>query len=227
MNIEIRNIPEKKSDEVVDLRIKAIVEDRNRVIAKRFGVEPRDIVVNLFYSTIALVAKVGSVHEKLGIFSGYVDYEDAINIGHPIAISPIFGNNLYKQVGIMIDYTLIKLYMCKVFYPNREGYKLFYKHFTDSLAKITSGNFQKTSVEFIIKNYNADKSYKKDEEAMMVLYVMLEKSGLDFVYENLKVFVEDCNIRKSVMTIFRKDISELIKLYQREMLETEKKLKKV
>ncbi len=226
MNIEIETIPEKRYDADVNVRVKGIIEDRNKAISKRFGVEPRDVGVKLYYSTTELVSKVGTHDARLGVFSGYVDYEDSIIIAHPVAISPIFGENLYKQIGIMGDYTLTKFYMCQIFYPEPSKYRLYYKYFTDVLARIISGNFQKTSIEFLIKNFSEYKKYTKDEEIFMALYVMFEKSGVDFIFDNLKTFVEDCDVKKSLMKIYKREFKEMVELYKKEIIDIEK-LKKI
>ena len=213
MEITIETIPEKKEDEETNFKVRNIVEDRNKAIAKKFGIEPFDVKVNLYYSTSKLVERVGTHDERLGIFSGYVDYEDIINIAHPKAISPIFGDNLDRQIGVMVDYTLIKMYLCKRFYPEASMFKLYYKYLSDIIARVISGNFVKDWIEYEILNYSENNRYKKDVELYMGLYVMLEKSGNDFIYSNLDIFYEDCNIRKSIMRIYRKEFKELVGLY--------------
>jgi hypothetical protein len=227
MEITIETIPEKKADEETNFKVRSIVQDRNQAIAKKFGTEPLDVKVNLYYSTSKLVDRVGTHDERLGVFSGYVDYEDVINIAHPIAVSPIFGDNLDKQLGVMVDYTLVKMYLCKIYYPEASDFKLYYKYLSDILARVISGNFVKDWIEYEVYNYNENKKYKKDVELYMGLYVMLEKSGTDFIYSNLNVFFEDCNIRKSVMRIYKKEFRELVKLYQKEKQTENKDLKKV
>ena len=225
--VKIVTIPEKKDDEATNKKVKAIVEERNVAIAKKFGVEPFDVEVDLFYNTSQLVSKVGSHDERLGVFSGYKDYEDIINIGHPIAIAPIFGENIDKQLYVMADYSLTKMYLCKVFYPEGSPYKLYYRYLSEVVARLTSGNFLKNSVEYDIKNYSDFKKYKKDIELYMALYVMLEKSGSDFIFENLKTFFEDCDIKKSLMKIYKKEFKELVGLYQKEMIAKDKEIKKI
>lgn len=227
MEIIIETLPSSKVEKDVDAKMLQIVKDRNLAIAKKFGVEPYDVKVNLYYNTSQLVSKVGTHDARLGVFSGYVDYEDCIHIAHPTAIGPIFGDNITKQLVIMADYTLIKMYLCKVFYPNQESYKLYYKYLSESLAKLISGNFVKSSIEFEIKGYSEFKSYKKDVELNLALYVMLEKSGVDFLYFNMKVFFEDCDIRRSLMRIYKKEYKELVGLYQKEKFDEKKELKKV
>lgn len=227
MEIIVKTIPEKKEDNETTLKIKNIIDDRNKIISKRFEMSPLDIQMNLYYSTSELISKVGSHDERLGVFSGYKDYEDVISIAHPLAIEPIFADNLYRQVGIMIDYTLIKMYMCKKYYPQATNFKLYYKYVSDVVAKITSGNFLKSSIEFDIKHFSDFKKYKKEQELSMALYVMLEKSGLDFIYDNLDLFMKDCDIKKSLMTIYKKEFKELVGLYQKQIIDIEKKLKLV
>ena len=225
--VKIETFPSHKEDLDVNKKIEAVLKDRNKVISKRFGVEEKEVGVELYYSTSQVVSKVGSHDERLGVFSGYKDYENSIVIAHPTAISPIFGDNIDKQISIMVDYCLIKFYLCKVYYPEVSDYKLFYKHFSAALSKVTSGNFQKGSLDFSIKQFSEHKRYKKDEEIMLSLYVMLEKSGVDFIYSNLKVFMEDCDIKKSLMKVYKKEFKELIGLYKKELDDIDKKLKKV
>ena len=227
MEIKIVTIPEKKNDNATNAKMKAIVEERNKAIANKFGVAPYDVEVDLYYSTSQLVSKVGSHDERLGVFSGYKDYEDIINIAHPLAIEPIFSDNLNKQIYIMVDYCLTKMYLCKVFFPKQSDYKLYYRYLSDVVARLTSGNFLKSSVEYDIKNFTEFKSYKKDIELYMALYVMFEKSGSDFLFENLKIMFEDCDIKKSLMKIYRKEFKELIKLYQKEKFDEKKEVRKV
>ncbi len=228
MEIKIVTLPEKKEDLEVSEKVKKIVEDRNLVISKRFKTEPKDVTVNLNFSVDGLRSKVNATGDnRLGIFSGYVDYTDEIEIAHPIGIEPIFGENLYKQISIMVDYTLTKMYLCKIYYPNPDNFMRYYMYFSDAFARITSGNFQKDSIDFLIRQYSDFKKYTKDEEIKMVLLVMLEKSGIDFIYDNLNVMFEDCNIKKSLMKIYKKDFKELVGIYQKELIETDKKLKQV
>lgn len=225
--VKITTLPSQKEDLDVNKRIEAVVLDRNKAIAKRFGVEVKDVDVELYYSTTQLVSKVGSHDQRLGVFSGYVDYQDNICLAHPTAIGPIFSGNIDKQMNLMVDYCLIKFYLCKVYYPNPVDYKLFYKYFSIGLSKITSGNFQKDGINFMIKHFSDLKKYKKDEEILLALYVMLEKSGSDFIYDNLKVFMDDGDVKKSIMTIYKKEFKELIGLYKSELDDIEKKMKKV
>ncbi|MFW6285761.1 MAG: hypothetical protein ACOC16_01160 [Nanoarchaeota archaeon] len=227
MGITIKTIPEKKEDKETNFKVRNIVEDRNKIIAKKFNIEPLDVNVHLYYVTSQLVSKVGSHDERLGVFSGYVDYEDVINIAHPIAIKPIFSENLDKQLSIMIDYTLLKMYLCKIYYPKEEDFKLYYKYLSDVIAKLISGNYVTSWIEYEILKYNENLRYKKDLELLMILYVMLEKSGYDFIYSNLDTFFKDCNIKKSIMKIYKKDYKELINLYKKEKLQEQKELKKV
>jgi hypothetical protein len=117
--------------------------------------------------------------------------------------------------------------MCQIYYPTPEKYALFFRNFTNILAKVTSGNFQKVGIDFLIKNYSDFKKYKKDEEMLLSLYIMLEKSGISFIFDNLNTFVEDKDVKKSLMKIYKKEFKELVGFYQKEMLDTAKKLKKV
>lgn len=226
MKVEVTTVPPRDGDEKVCEKIQKVVEDRNAVIAKRFDVESKDIGVELYHSTGVLRKKINPNDDLMGVFGGYIDGSDKILIAHPDAVSTIFGANLDKEIGILIDYSLTKFYMCNKYYPEIRDFKLYYKYISEALASITAGNFKEDIIKFDIKTYFEGKRYKKDKEIMMILYIMLNNSGTDFIYSHLDEIVEERDIKKTVFKIYRKSFSELIGTLQREILEEEKKLQK-
>ena len=228
MNINIITIPEKKENLEINKKLQEMIEDRSRVIASKLKVDVMDINVNLYGDGSKVASIVGRTSDdKLGIFSGYVDYEDKFHMAHPKGIEPIFGENLWKQISIMVDYCLYKFYLCKTFFPKEDDYKLYYKYLTDSVAKLLSGNYNRESVLYEVRHYSNLKKYKKDTELKMVFFVILEKSETSMIIDNLKQFYDDCNIQKSLMKIYKKEFKELVGLYQKELQIKEKDLKKV
>ena len=210
MNIEIITHPVKKEDVEVNEKVKRIVEDRSTVIAKELKTDVKNINVNLYIDGTSVASKVGrTTDDKLGIFSGYIDYEDCFHMAHPNGVSTIFGENLWKQMGLMIDYCLYKFYLCQVYFPKGKPYKLYYKYLTDSLAKMLSGYYNRESMIFEIRNFSEFKKYKKDLELKMAFFAMLEKSESTMVTDNLDELYETCDIKKSLIKVYKKDFKEL------------------
>ncbi len=225
MNIKIETIPNKGENIEINQKIEAIVRDRNPIIAKRFNIEELDLTVKLYCSKGELAFKLDPNGEH-SVFSGYVDGSEEILLFHPANAGPIFGENIYREMGILIDYSLTKMYLCKKYFPNRSDFKMYHKYISDTLAKISSGSFSAPIAKFDIKSYSEDKRFKKDQEIIMVFYIMLEKSGLDFIYEHLDEIMKDLDIKKTVFTIYKKSFSDLISQIQRELEQEEKKLLK-
>ncbi len=153
MEIKVLTIPQKGESEEVSLKIKNLATDRNPIIAKRFGMEPLDVEVLLFRSKGQVAARLDPNGEGLGVFGGHVDGSSEILLAHPENVAPIFGENLYKEMGILIDYGLTKMYMCKKYYPKREDYKLYYKYISEMLAQVSAGNFKENIAKFDIKTF--------------------------------------------------------------------------
>lgn len=228
MNVKVITHPQKKEELNINKKIEQIVQERSKAIANELKTEVVDIEVNLYADGSAVASKVGRTSDdRLGIFSGYVDYEPGFHIAHPTGVEPIFGENLWKQIGIMIDFCLYKFYLCQIYFPKGKPYKLYYKYLTDSVAKLLSGNYNKESILFEIRQFNDAKRYKKDTELQMTFYVMLEKSDSTMITDNLNELYETCNIQKSLMKIYKKEFKELIGLYQKEMIQQDKELKKL
>ena len=124
----------------------------------------------------------------------------------------------------MIDYTLTKYYMNKKYFPTKEKFKYYYKYLAEELAKITSGIFQESILDFEIKNFSKEKRYSKEKELSLVFYIMLKTSGIDFIFSHLDEIVKDAEIKKTVFTIYRKTISELVVPIQKELKEKDRNL---
>jgi hypothetical protein len=226
MEIIIETVPSKNISEEVNEKIKAIAEDRNPIIAKRFSMNPLDLKVILYRSKSDLAFRVDPNGEH-SVFTGYVDGSDEILLVHPENVLPVFGDNLYKEMGVLIDFSLTKMYLCKKYYPRREDFKLFYKYFSIILAKISSGSYSYEIPKFDIKTYSEDKRYRKDQEIGIVLYIMLENSGLDFIFENLDVFMEDMDVKKTVFKLYKKSFSQFVEQIQRKLIEEDKQMQKI
>ncbi len=226
MEIKVQTVPSNDESEQVNLKIQKLVEDRNVVVAKRFNMQPQDLTVSLYRSKGQLASKLDPNGEG-GVFAGYVDGTDEIMIAHPENVSPIFGDNMDKELVVMSDYCLTKLYMCKKYFPKREDYKLYYKYISEMLAQVSAGNFKENIAKFDIKTYFEGKKYRKDQEVGITFYLMRENSGLDFIYEHLDKIVQECDIKKTIFSIYKKTFGELVTPVQKELVEEEKKLQRV
>lgn len=224
VEIKIVNLPETKAVKEVDIKFEALVKDRNKVIAKRFNMDERDVQVNFHFSKHQLYSAIRAGSDTMGIYCGYLNGTNEINLIHPSTVSTIFGANIDKEFIIMVDYCLTKFYMCKKYFPEKSDFNLFLKHLTEELAKISSGNFRKSIVEFDMKSFVEQRRYSKDKEFSMILYIMLESSGLDYIYEHLDEMVKDKNIKKTVFTIYKKSLWDLIEPYQKAIKEEERKV---
>lgn len=223
MEVKVSFSPEGKGEEV-SLKIQKIVEDRSAAIAKRFNTEVKNVDVKVYNSTNSLRVKINPNDDQMGVYGGYIDGSNEILLAHPAAMQPVYKENLDKELIILIDYCLTKFYICKLFFPELKDFKMYYKYISDILAQITSGNFRENIVKFEIKTYTEGKKCKKDKELIMVLFIMLNKSGLDFIYSHLEEIIKDEDITKTIFKIYKKSFSELILQYQKELQEQDKKL---
>ncbi len=201
MEVKVSFSPAGKGEEV-SLKISKIVEDRNSSIAKRFNCDEKNVSVIVYNSTGTLRVKLNPNDDQMGVYGGYIDGSDEILLAHPSAMQPVYKDNLDKELIILI----------------------YYKYISETLAQVTSGNFRDTIVKFEIKNYNEEKKCKKDKELIMIFYIMLQKSGIDFIYSHLDEIIKDEDITKTIFKIYKKTFSELIIQYQKELLEQDKKL---
>ena len=210
VNITIKTIPEIKKDEMFSNKIEKIVKDRNKIISKRFNMDEQNIDILLFHNASNLRTHVFYTGEPLGVYSGYLNYSNEISIINPPAVKTIFSENLDKQIIIWVDYTLTKLYTCKKYFPTKEQFNIFHKHLSESLSRISSGNYNETSIKFDIRLFNENKKSRTDQELMIVFSIMLENSGLDYIYEHLDNIEKDKDIRKTIFTIYKKSINDLV-----------------
>ncbi len=225
--IQIKTIPQKKENLEISNRIKAICIDRNENITKRLKIASIDFTVNIFDDATRLISGLGIQGEKLGIFSGYVDYSNEINIVSPENLEPIFSDNLNKQLIIMIDDCLYKMYLCKNFFKETKDYKLYYKYLTNSISSAISGNYNQDTIAFELKNYNPEKKYKKDTEILMILYVLIDQGASEMILDNLSLFYQDCDVKTTIFKLFKKEYKEIIHFYNKEHLKNEKEIRKI
>ena len=222
--ITVMNMPETKAVKEVNEKFLALVKDRSEVIAKRFNEKTRNIEINFYFSKHALHTAIRLSGDNMGIYCGFIPGTNKINLIHPKSVTTIFGDNLDKEFIIMVDYCLTKFYMNNKYYPEKEQFRLYHKYITEELAKISSGNFRKSIVEFDMKSFVDGRRYTKDKELFMILYIMLEASGLDYIYEHLDMIVSDMDIKKSAFTIYKKSLWDLVAPYQKALREEEKKV---
>jgi len=223
--IEIITIPQSKENKDTTNKIFEIVNSRNELIAKDFKMKPLDLKVKLLESTGAISSSLGPNGEKLGIFSGYKDCTDEILLINPHAVDGLF-TNLWPEMGVITTYALVKMYLCKKYYPNDSDFKLYHKYLSQVLAEIVSGKYKEATANFDFKMHIDGKIYKKDKELGLVLYLMKKNSGISFIFEHLDMIMEDLDIKKSIFKIYNKNLNELIKPEKEKILADEKKLKK-
>lgn len=223
---KVITIPESKDDKDVSFKYGKVLEDRNKAFAKMFRIDPLDVTLKLHMSRGVLVSSLGPNGDPMGIFAGYKDGDDCINVVHPAGVEGLFPN-IDKQMLILIDYCLVKFYLCKKYFPNEHDFKMYYKYVSDVLAGIVSGDYREESVKFDLRMYDDEKRFKKDQELGMIFYLMMQNSGVDFIFEHLDKIMADCDIRKTIFTIYKKTFSELVKVGQKEALDEKRKIEEL
>jgi len=223
MEVKVSFSPAGKGEEV-SLKIQKITEDRNIAIAKRFECDAKNVDVKVYNSTGSLRVRLNPNDDQMGVYGGYIDGTEEILHAHPAAMQPVYKDNLDKEIIILVDYCLTKFYVSKIYFPKTTDFKMYNKYISEILAQVTSGNFREDIVKFEIKTYLEGKKCKKDKELLMVFYIMLLKSGLDFIYSHLDEIIKDEDITKTIFKIYKKSFSELILQYQKELVEQDKKL---
>jgi DNA-binding transcriptional ArsR family regulator len=221
--VKVLTIPEKREDKKVSEKIKLMVEDRNRKIAERFSMEPQEVTVHLHYSRSKLLTDIRFQGDSLGIYCGFLEDTNVIHLIHPSTVTAIFGENLDKEFIIFIDYSLTKFYFNKKYYPDMKDYKMYFKYLSEALAKISSGNFRKEIIQFDMKTFSPNRKYNKEKELMIAFYIILDKAGLDYIYEILDDLVKTEDIKKFIFEKFNKSFNELVENYKSEILEEERK----
>lgn len=201
-------LPQREEDNEFITKLKAIIEDRNRSIAKTLNVDIiEDFDVKIFGSAGALTS---SLFEQEKTFSGYKDGENWIAVINPAAADGLF-TDLWKECSIIVDYALIKFYLCKIFYPKKEDFHLFYKYASEQLALVLSGKYQEKIASFHLKTHVVGKRYKKEDQIGLILYIIRETAGVDFIIFNLELIMKDKDIEKSLNTIYNKSFEEFLK----------------
>lgn len=222
VKIEVITVPSDKENKEVSYKYSKVVEDRNKVIAKRFKMEAVDVTLKFFMSKGAIVSSLGPNGDGMGVYSGYIDGSNTILQLHPDAAEGLL-EDINKEMGILIDNSLTRLYLCKKYYPSREDFKLYYKYVADSLASFSAGNFREGAIKFDVKMHVDGKRYRKDQELNIVFYVMLKNSGLDFIYEHLDKIMQDKDIKKTIFGIYKKTFEDLIKPEKELAIEEQRK----
>lgn len=225
-NIKVVTVPESKEDKEISHKFEKILEDRNRAISRLFKEEPRDVELRFYFSRSQIVAMIDPNGDSMGVLSGYADGSDYIMIAHPLVVQGLL-DDIDKGMLILVDYCLIKFYLCKKYFPQRTDFKMYHKYISDVLSEIASGKFQGDIAKFDIKMFSEERKYKKEQELQMILWIMLEKSGREFIFEHLDKIMKDLDIRKTVFTIYKKSFNELVSQVQKEVLEHEKKMKMI
>lgn len=206
LNYEL--LPNREEDKEFISKLQAIVEDRNVAIAKTLGVDVLDdFTIKIFGSASALT---GSLFEQEKTFSGYKDGADWIALINPAAANGLF-TDLWKECSIITDYALIKYYLCKTFYPKKEDFHLYYKYLSEQLALVLSGKYQEKIANFHLKVHVPGKRYKKEDQIGLILYLIRQQAGVDFIVSHLKIIMDDKDIEKSLNTIYKKSFEEFIK----------------
>jgi hypothetical protein len=202
-----------------------ICEDRNKAVASWFKTDPLDIKLEVTKSKGGVLSKLDPGEAGLGVFSGYSTMYDVVLIASPQSIAPIFKDNLGKQITVLLDFALIKKYLKEKYFPEQKDFKLYNKYISNVLSKIASGNFQDTIIKNNIKFSFGKRPFTKEQELEIVFLIMLEKSGLEYIFNHLDSIFEDKDIKKTCFTIYKKSFNELVGQYQNELLEYEKKMK--
>jgi len=221
--VEVITIPQSREVKEVSDKVFEIVKSRNELIAKDFNMKPLDVTVNLLESTGVISSKLGPNGDKLGIFAGYVDGHDEILLINPKAVEGLF-TDLWPEMGKISDFCLVKMYLCKKYYPEDKDFKMYHKYLSQVLAEVVSGKYKDQTARFDFKMHAPGKFYKKDKELGLVLYLMKKNSGTSFIFEHLDTIMKDLDIKKSVHTIYKKNLDELIKPEQDKIIEEDKKL---
>lgn len=224
MKIIINTIPKIKEDIEINEKIELIVRDRNKIIARDFNCEPRDVQLDLYSSPKQIAIKVDPNAETLGIFSGYLEPEDKIMIVHPNSVKGLF-IEIWKEISILIDYTLTKFYLCKKYYPKQEDFKLYHKYISDNLALFESGKVKDSIAIFEFKMFSQTKKLRKEQEIFLSFFIMRKYSGVKFIFEHLDEIIQDLNIKTTIKRIYNKPLELLLIAEKEKILLEEKKLK--
>ena len=138
---------------------------------------------------------------------------------HPKMTGQLF-QDPKKEYEMLLDYALHKLYLFEKYGKNANplaGY--FNKYALEMAAQMLSGKFLDKIAEFEIKMYSRGKKFhKKELEVAMLLYIIRENSGKDFIYDNLDTIFTDCDIKKSMHSIYKKNFDDFLLPLKEELL---------
>jgi len=222
VNTNVVTIPESREEAPVTEKYESILAERNELISKRFKMDAQDVTLQFYDSKGALVASLGPNQNGYGIYSGYVDGTNEIKILHPAAAEGLL-NDIPKEMIILIDSALTKLYLCKKYYPDDKDFKLYYKYVAEVLASFSAGNYQEISIKFDIKIYFDGIKYKKDQELNILFYIIQKFSGVDSIFDKLDIIMKQKDAKKSCQEIYNKSLGELIKPEQKLVIAEERK----
>lgn len=217
--MEFETVPQGKNHNENFKKACEIIEERNEQIAKLFGVEKKEPTVYFCESTGYISKMISSLEKE---FKGYVDCTDSLYLVHPDEGSGFF-SELWPEMKALSDFVLVKYYLCKKYYPNPEDFKLYYKYVSEQLAQIASGKYQESVAKFEFKFYTKGKKLKKEPALGLLLYIMRENSGIEFIFKHLDKIMEDKDIEKTVQEIYKKSIDEMILPEKQKVLDEEKK----
>lgn len=117
-----------------------------------------------------------------------------------------------KEYNVLLDYALLKVYLFEKYGKDANpmaGY--FNKYALEMAAQILSDKFLSKIAQFEMKMYTPGKKFSKKElEVGILLYLMREESGKDFVYDNLDKVFEHCNPKKTLNEVYKKNFDDLI-----------------
>lgn len=125
-----------------------------------------------------------------------------------------------KEYNVLLDYALLKIYLFEKYGKNANpmaGY--FNKYALEMAAQILSDKFLDKIAQFEMKIYTPGKKFSKKElEVGILLYLMREQSGKDFVYDNLDKVFEHCNPNKTLNEVYKKNFDDLILPIKEELI---------
>lgn len=212
VNINITDKLEKQTGEydAEHEMFRTMLKDRSKVIAKDLQVDEVDEIELILVNS---KSKFGPflVTQSTEFSIAYKEGSNQMMTIHPKMTGQLFKNPT-EEYSLLIDYALLRMYLYEKYGKSANpmaGY--FNKYALEMTAQVLSGKFLNKIAEFEIKMYEPGKKISKKElEVGMLLYLMRELSGAEFIYEHLDIIFEDCNPKKSIQKIYKKGFDELI-----------------
>ena len=205
--VTYKTVPENKGKQDYFEKAVEIAKKSNEKIAKLFGEKPHEDITFAYYHSAGTIS--GKIHSEEREFKGYVDGSKELMIIHPEGGDGLF-TDLWKEMGVLTDFVLVKYYLCQKYFPKREDFKMYYKYVSDMFAQVISGKYPQNIANFEYKMYVPKKKLKKDVELGLLLNFMNQTSGPEFLFSHLDKIMEDCDIRKTVSTIYNKTVDEIM-----------------